>query len=274
MSYASFGWSCAYLLVLVPCFLFACGLPLLGTACLVAPVLILCCLVSAGLRFLASRFLLLVLRFLPDADRPRFCWCWCGACWSFATWCWFVASWCWSCASWLLLGLQFLAEGFLVALVPFPCFLLLVLGQMKIVVARSLFHTEKHARKPFFYRKNITFLPCGQVGFVQTAPQWLYHFLFMLDFYRTAKGGLWIFTVRPRGVCGTFFTEKIQKKSQKTKKIHVPHRCVFGLSISGLRGPLRDSWGPGLQLSGLVFFLSVNLGPQGTSGGLLGTPGI
>ena len=236
MSYASFGWSCAYLLVLVPCFLFACGLPLLGTACLVAPVLILCCLVSAGLRFLASRFLLLVLRFLPDADRPRFCWCWCGACWSFATWCWSVASWCWSCASWLLLGLQFLAEGFLVALVPFPCFLLLVLGQMKIVVARSLFHTEKHARKPFFYRKNMTVLPYGQVGFVQTAPQWLYHFLFMLDFYRTAKGGLWIFTVRPRGVCGTFFTEKIQKKTKKQKKTCSPPLC----------------------------FRFVNFGPQGT----------
>ena len=57
----------------------------------------------------------------------------------------------------------------------------------------------------------MTFLPYGQVGFVQTAPQWLYHFFFMLDFYRTAKGGLWIFTVRPRGVCGTVFTEKYKK---------------------------------------------------------------
>ena len=164
------------------------------------------CRLSLGLS------LLLVLRFLPDADRPRFCWCWCGACWSFATWCWSVASWCWSCASWLLLGLQFLAEGFLVALVPFPCFLLLVLGQMKIVVARSLFHTEKHARKPFFYRKNMTFLPYGQVGFVQTAPQWLYHFLFMLDFYRTAKGGLW------------HIFRRINAKNKKKQKKHVPHR--------------------------------------------------
>ena len=140
------------------------------------------------------------------------------ACWSFATWCWSAASWCWSCASWLLLGLQFLGEVLLVALVPLPCFLLLVLGQMKIVVARSFSPHKKQCVETFFYCKNMTFLPYGQVGFVQTAPQWLYHFFFMLDFYRTAKGGLWILTVRPRGGCGTVFTEKIQKITRKHTK--------------------------------------------------------
>ena len=120
---------------------------------------------------------------------------------------------------------------------PVPVFPAAVPGADENCRRQKPFSHRKTCAETFFYRKHMTFLPYGQVGFVQTAPQWLYHFLFMLDFYRTAKGGLWILTVRPRGVCGTFFTEKIQKTNQKkTKKTCSPPLC----------------------------FRFVNFGPQGT----------
>ena len=104
---------------------------------------------------------------------------------------------------------------------------------------------------------------------------WLYYFFFMFDFHRTAKGGLQIFTVRPRGVCGTFFHGKIPKKHSRKSFFTRSPPLRFRSVNFGFQGTPQGLLGsPGLQTSGNVFFQSVNLGPQGTPGGLLGTPGI
>ena len=139
---------------------------------------------------------------------------------------------------------------------------------------------------------------------MQTAPQWLYHFFFMLDFYRTAKGGLWIFTVRPRGGCGTVFTEKIQKitrkQTKRTRKKHETKRKTQFRATGDPFGNPEDSWAPAVRSCVLsvcqswasgdpwrnagdswelavgycMFFLFFNFRPQGATGGLLGSPGL
>ena len=94
-----------------------------------------------------------------------------------------------------------------------------------------------------------------------------------------------IFTVRPRGVCrflpygqggfvAHFFTEKYQKNIHENRFLHVPHRCVFGLSISGFRGPLRDSWEVlGSRLQVMCSFSQLILGLKGPLGDFWGALG-